>query len=198
MCYGAHHSSPGLLTEHHPLRGAPGCRWLEDQVDVENQLLSFATSHLETTVTVLRFAPLLGPAVDNFWSRRFASPVIHTLLGFDPLMQFLHEEDALHALRQAITARTAGAFNIVPGDAIPMSRALQLLGRRSLPLPPFTSRRLIGLLHRAQLISTPPELIDYLRHGWVADGQLAASQLGFLPSHGSADAVRALTRPTSE
>ncbi|MBN2360827.1 MAG: NAD-dependent epimerase/dehydratase family protein [Deltaproteobacteria bacterium] len=195
MCYGAHLNNPALLTEQHSLRGAPGCRWIEDQIDVEHQMQSFAAGHPETTVTVLRLAPLLGPSIDNFWTRRFTAPVVHTMLGFDPLMQFLHQEDATEALRQAIDLKPAGAFNIVPDDAIAMSRALRLLGRRGLPLPPLAARGLIGLLNSAQLVGTPPELIDYLRHGWVADGALAARQLGFAPRHGTADALRALARP---
>jgi len=192
MCYGAHRDNPGLLTEQHPLRGAPGCRWIDDQVDVEKQLQGFVASHPQTTVTTLRLAPLLGPAIDNYWCRRFRAPIVHTLLGFDPLLQFLHPDDAVTALLQAVIRTPGGAFNIVPGDAVALSRALAVLGRHGLPLPSFAARGLIGVLNNTQLISTPPELVDYLRYGWVADGALAASRLQFVPGHTTEDALRSI------
>ena len=37
------------------------------------------------------------------------------VLGFDPRLQFLHEDDLLAALRHAVSADVAGTFNVA-GD----------------------------------------------------------------------------------
>jgi UDP-glucose 4-epimerase len=50
-------------------------------------------------VTVLRLAPILGPTVNNYLTRYLGRRVVPTLMGFDPLMQFLHEVDALAAFK---------------------------------------------------------------------------------------------------
>src|SRR4051794_9890469 len=43
------------------------------------------------------FRTLAGPTVESYITRWLARPVVPTLLGFDPLVQFVHEVDALAA-----------------------------------------------------------------------------------------------------
>src|SRR5438876_996424 len=68
-------------------------------------------------------------------SGSFSRPVCPSLLGFDPLMQFLHEEDAVSALCLALVSDVRGAFNIVGEGVLPYSTVLAMLGRLPLPLP---------------------------------------------------------------
>ena len=54
-----------------------------------------------STVTVLRCANVLGPDVDTGFTRMFSLPVVPMVLGFDPRLQFVHEDDIVHALEHA-------------------------------------------------------------------------------------------------
>jgi len=194
MCYGAHPKNPNLLTESHPLRGAPTSRWVSDKVDAEQQLATFAETNHETTTTVLRLAPTLGPTVDNYWTRHFRRPVVHTLLGFDPLMQFLHEDDAAEAIKRAVDLVPGGAINIVPPGVLPVSQVTRSAGRRNLPLPLPAARALFRALWTAQVVGTPPGFLDYLRYLFVAGGDLAQEALGFTARYTTRQTVDAFCR----
>ena len=47
---------------------------------------------------MLRFATLLGPGVHTFYTRLFSKRVVPVVLGYDPLVQLLHPDDALDAV----------------------------------------------------------------------------------------------------
>ena len=48
-----------------------------------------------STASRFRTAPIIGPSVDNFLTRYLNHKLVPTVLGFDPLWQFLHEADAV-------------------------------------------------------------------------------------------------------
>ena len=192
--YGAHGHGPALLPEQAPLRGCPGSRFISDKVEVEKQVLTFRERHPETRVIVLRFAPLFGPSMNNPATRMLSHGVVPTLMGFDPLWQALHEEDAARALYQSLSANAEGEFNIVGRGVLPLSGLIREAGARPLPVP--------GPLYRAALKTMtalggpgfPTALLDYMHYGWLADGERAEEELGFIPMFHARDAVAAIRR----
>ncbi len=189
MCYGAHPKNPGLLTEDQPLRGAAGSRWITDKVDAEGQLAAHALAYPDSTVTVLRLAPTVGPRIDNYWTRVLRRPLVNTLMGFDPPMQFLHEDDALAALELAVDQTPGGCFNIAPPGVVSLCGALELVQTRALPMPAPLGRAVLQALWTAQINMTPPAFLDYLRYVWLADGSRARSTLGFQAQHSTRDTL---------
>lgn len=187
--YGAHYDNPNFLAEDHPLRGLHGVPFLADKIDAERQFEAFARDQAGTCVTVLRFAPLLGPTVESFVTRWLSRKLVPTLLGFDPLFQFVHEVDALAALKLALERDAPGVFNIVADGVLPVSTVIKLAGRNSLPLPHFVARRIATLLWFAGLGDVPAPMLWFLRHLCVADGERARTELGFVPSYTTREAV---------
>ena len=134
LVYGARPGNPVLLSEDAPLHGCPGSRFVTDRVEVERQLATFRTDHPGIGLTVLRFAPVLGPTVDNPATRYFRRPLVPTLLGFDPLWQAVHEEDARAALLAVLDTPASGTFNVVSDDVLPLSTLVRTAGTpRSAP-----------------------------------------------------------------
>lgn len=189
LVYGPHPSNPNFLSEAHPLRGLHGSHFVDDKVDVENQVRSFATEHAQCCVTVLRFSPILGPTVDNYVARWLSRRLVPTVMGHDPLVQFLHEVDAVAALKLALDRDAPGAFNIVGEGVLPISTVIKLAGRLSVPIPYSLFRRLAALLWVAQLSEAPPAFVAALRYLCVADGARARQGLGFRAVYSSRDAV---------
>ena len=130
-------------------------------------------------VTVLRFCLILGPRSDNYFTELFRRPAVPTLLGYDPLMQFIHERDALRALKRVTYKDYKGTFNIVGHGVIPLSYALRQAGKVSIPLPSFLAYPAIQLLWNLQMMSVPAKLLDFFRYLWVADGDKAKQVLNF-------------------
>ena len=60
------------------------------------------------------------------------------VLGFDPRLQFVHEDDVVHALEHAAVHAMPGIYNVAADGVLALSEAIGLLGKRPLPvLPPW-------------------------------------------------------------
>lgn len=189
MVYGPHPANPNFLTEEHPARGMRTSHFVQDKLEAEEQMRAFATSRSDCSVTILRLAPILGPNVNNHVTRWLSRRLVPTVLGFDPLVQFLHEVDAIAALRLAMEGDVGGTFNIVGDGVLPISTVTKLAGRLSVPLPYTLLKQLASLLWMAQLVEAPPAFVVMLRHLCVADGARAREVLGFRAAYSSRDAV---------
>jgi len=94
----------------------------------------FQRLHIQTaSVTVLRVAPILGPTVSNYLTRYLGRRVVPTLMGYDPLMQFVHEVDALAAFKLAVMRDCPGVYNIAGDGVLPLSKVVELAGRIARP-----------------------------------------------------------------
>ena len=175
--------------ETHPLRGHSESRFLRDKIEAEQVVASFARSSPETLVTVLRLAPILGPTVKNYLTRYLGRSMVPTVMGFDPLMQFLHEVDALAAFKLAVMRDIPGVFNIVGDGVLPLSTVIQLTGRIGLPIPHPVMYPIVSALWTAQLSEAPPTFVDYARWLCVADGDKALRELKFRPAFTTREAV---------
>ncbi|MGE0551152.1 MAG: NAD-dependent epimerase/dehydratase family protein [Kofleriaceae bacterium] len=181
LVYGAHPKNPNFLTEDSELKGHRDSRFVNDKVRAERQVQRFAREHPNVEVCVLRFAPVLGPTVSNMYTRFFSRPVALVMMGHDPLMQFVHEQDAAYALVRAVQSNGTGAFNIVGKGVLPYTTVLALLGRVPVPLPQIIARQVSKVLWATQLVGSPPSFLDFLLYLCVADGTRARRDLGFSP-----------------
>jgi UDP-glucose 4-epimerase len=181
LIYGAHPKNPNFLTETSELRGHPDSRFVNDKVRAELQLLRFASEHPQTEVCSLRFAPILGPTVKNLYTRFLRRSVAPVMLGHDPVMQFVHELDAVWALLQATVGDCRGPFNIVGKGVLPYTTVLAMLGRVPIPMPLPLARYITKALWATQLVGSPASFLDFLLFPCVADGSRASSELGYVP-----------------
>jgi UDP-glucose 4-epimerase len=187
--YGARATNPAFLSEKHTLRARNTDAFFQDKLAVEEQLLRFRQPGQGRVVTVLRTAPIIGPSVDNFVTRYLRQARVPTVLGFDPLWQFLHEADATAAFKLAVDRDAPGVFNLTSEGVLPLSMAIRLLGRSRVPLPRSLLGPTLGALWLTKVGSAPPALMDYLQYACVADGALAKSRLGFIPVFSSREAL---------
>ncbi|HEY0840620.1 MAG TPA: NAD-dependent epimerase/dehydratase family protein [Vulgatibacter sp.] len=191
--YGAHPKNPSLIREDQRPRGAPGSRFVSDKLEAEKQVRRYAEEHPEAAVSILRFAPILGPGARNLFSRYLSGGVAPTLAGFDPLMQAVHPDDAVDALLLTLQSDAAGIFNIAGPGVIPISAALRLRGTRAIPLPHRLAEGALRAMRGMGLgYALPASMLDFLRYPVVTDFTLAQRTLGFHPRHGTLDAVQSI------
>jgi UDP-glucose 4-epimerase len=187
--YGASGQNPNFLNEEHPLRASERLAWLRDKVEAEQHAHSYARRYPKMRVTVLRLAPLLGPGVYSFYTRLFSRRVVSTMLGYDPLVQLLHPEDALDAFMAALRKGIGGVFNVVPRSTISLLILLHLADKVTVPVPHPLAYALADLAWASGVGEAPGECLDYVRYLFVADGDKARRELGFEPRHGTRDAL---------
>jgi UDP-glucose 4-epimerase len=189
--YGASGQNPAFLTEDRPLHPDPSLAWARDKLEAEQHAASFARRYPDMKVTVLRFAPLLGPRVQTFYTVMFDRRVVPVIMGYDPLLQLLHPDDALSAVEAALEKAPGRAINVAPKSPIPLVTAVHLAGKIPAPVPHPMAYMLGDLLWAMGLVGAPGAFAHYARFGFVADGERAQRDLGFSPRYSSRDAVLA-------
>lgn len=178
MLYGPWPDNPNFLSERHPLRGHPDAHNVRNRVEVESLLASWSARHPDAEVSVLRPCWIMGPSHSDHVTRLFSRPVVPTLLGYDPLLQFVHEDDCLRAFETAVLEPHPGVYNVVGRGVLPLSTLLALAGKRSLPLPVPLWYRMLRGVEEGRTGDPPAGFYDYLRWLWVADGERGWNAFG--------------------
>lgn len=189
VLYGAHPTNPNFLSEKHPLRARREEPYFADKIEAENDVLKFGRPGKGRVVTILRTASILGPTVKNYLTRYLSHRFVPTILGFDPLWQFVHEADAVAAFKVAVDRDTPGVFNIVGDGVLPLSTVIKLAGRIAMPMPRTLANTLVSALWMAHVSEAPPSFFDYLQYVCVADGAQARKAMGFSPVYTTREAL---------
>ena len=169
--YGSEQDDPAFFTEEMRRSHAPHSALERDMVEAEQAVSEFAERNPDVTVTVLRCANVLGPDVDTAFTRMFRLPLVLMVLGFDPRLQFVHEDDVVHALEHSAFHVMPGVYNVAADGVLALSEIIGLLGKRPLPvLPPWGTGLVAGPLRRLG-IRTPDEVVNQLRFGRGVDNR---------------------------
>ena len=169
--YGCEQDDPAFFTERMTRRHPPRTSLERDIVEAESAVSDFAERNPGVTVTRLRFADGLGPDLRTSWSRLFALPVVPAILGFDPRLQFIHEDDIVGCLEHAVRHEIPGVHNCAADGVLALSEIAGLLHKPFAPLlPPLATGLAAGLTKRIG-IRLPPEVQRQLRFGRALDNR---------------------------
>ncbi len=164
MCYGAHAKNPLYIKESFSSAAIRHNNWLSHRIQADTEAARFIEQHPNTATMLIRMAPGIGaPPFENIWSKYFSLPLIPNVLGYDPLIQFIHTDDATRFVKHAVLNPTAGVFNCAPpGGARPLSTWINTLQKKRLSVPQSFLRQGSEALWRFQLSSIPPRFEQYL------------------------------------
>ena len=110
--------------------------WVRDKVEAEEHAFSFARRYPGLGVTVLRFAPLLGPGRPHLLHALCsASAWCRCCSATTRCVQLLHPDDALDAAMLALEHGPARVVNVVPRAAMTLLTALHLADKVTVPVP---------------------------------------------------------------
>jgi UDP-glucose 4-epimerase len=188
LVYGAHPADPAWFAEDTPRSRPPRSRLERSLTEVESYVRDFADENPTVTVSLLRFANVLGPSITTPISRNLARGVLPSIIGFDPLLQFVEEDDVVRCFEAVVRERIGGTFNVAGDGKLPVSEVARIAGARRLPISPFWTRQAAAPLVRLGLLDLPGELEALLRYGRGIDtARLKAT--GFECSRTSAGTV---------
>lgn len=145
----------------------------------------------DVPVSVLRFAPVLGPSFPSPLGRYLRLPVVPVgALGELPF-SLLHQEDAAKATVAALAVRHDGPLNVVGPGAVTASQAAMMGGRLPLPIagPAWFAARVAAELFSAPL---PAHVRELLVRGRTADGEQATEVLRLTSLTSTPDVVKQL------
>ncbi len=179
--YGAEPNAPEFFTEDMARRFPLRTRFQRDVGELENYFDNFARRYPQVAVMMLRYQPTLGTAIDSPLTRYLQQPVIPTQLGYDPLLQFVHAEDAVSALEASVRRPVRGPVNVAGEGSISLSKLLRLAGRVGVPVPAPLFGAALGAGARFGLARLPPEAVLWLRNGLTVDSRRLVDEVGFRP-----------------
>jgi UDP-glucose 4-epimerase len=190
--YGPRPDNSHFLPEESPLMGADRFSDVRDLVELDMYAQSFMWRHPELETVILRPANIVGPTVKNAPSNylRLGRPL--TVLGFDPMIQLIHEEDVCRALVLALRAGARGVYNVTGPGEVPLSAVLRELGRRAVPVPHLAIRGIVRAAFDAGLVSFPPEEVDHIQYQCIVDGSRFARELGWAPAWSLRETIRSV------
>jgi UDP-glucose 4-epimerase len=180
-----------MFTEDMAPRRTPRSGYAKDTVEVEGYVRGLARRRPDILVTTRRMARLLSTRMDSPLGRYLRMPVVPTVLGFDPRIQVLHDEDALAVLRRAVVNDIAGTFNVAGEGVVMLSQAVRRLGRPTLPVPPFGLSTMGQVIARTVRVDIPPDLVEFLTYGRGVDTTALADTFGYRPRHSTAETLEA-------
>src|SRR5581483_2498581 len=186
--YGSSSRDPALFTEGMEPRSQFRSGYGKDSTEVEGYVRGLGRRRPDVDVTLLRFANFIGPRIDTPLTRYFSLPVVPQVLGFDPRVQFVHEDDGIEVLRRAVVERHRGTFNVAGSGVLLLSQAIRRAGRTSIPVPSPAVSIVGSLFRRAGLVDFSPEQMELLHFGRGIDTTRLQQDFGYVPAYTTLEA----------
>ena len=134
--YGAYRDNPLPITEEAPLRPLAGFHYSENKFLCEEMVQSFAAENPRIRVTTLRCCIVIGHGSNNVVAKALLKPILLGVMGSDPPLQFVHEDDLARLLALFSLEPYPGVFNVAGKGVIRYSSLARNLERRLIFLPP--------------------------------------------------------------
>jgi len=179
--YGAHHDNPVPLTEDSPLRPLPGFQYSWDKAQAERIVRDFGQSQRDVTTTILRCCPVIGPhAAGSVPVLMFKPPVMIGVAGFDPRMQFVHEDDLMQVIETFLNQKKGGIFNVAGEGDLRYSEVAKLARKRLLRLPDSLIKPLIRISWALHLQNDSPYAgLEFIKYPPVVSTGKLLKETGF-------------------
>jgi UDP-glucose 4-epimerase len=192
--YGASPENPYDMDELTPLAASRSYPEMRDLVDVDYVATSYPIHEPDLQVCVLRPVNVLGHSAHSMMARYLALRRVPTVMGFDPMLQFIHEEDLAEAISLSLERRLRGVYNVVGPGGAPLHTAIRETGGRPLPLPELLIRPLFTRLFRLGALDVPPGALDYLKYPITLDGSRFRAATQFRPLFGLEEIFHSMGR----
>jgi len=190
--YGAFPENPYFMDEDQPLSGSRSYPEIRDLVEVDTLATAFLWRYPHIRTCVLRPVNILGFTVHSMIAEYLRQRTVPTVMGFDPMMQFIHEEDVSEAIALALEHGLQGVFNVVGPGEVPLHTAIRESGGRALPLPEPLMRPVFAQAFRFGLLPYPPGAIDYLKFPITLSGARFVEATRFRPLFGLEEIFQSL------
>lgn len=187
--YGSGAGEPSLIPEDHASRQVYLSGYAKDCADAETYARDFGRRRRDVDLVIVRAQAVIGPTVRTAMTDYLSLPVVPTALGYDPRLQFLHEEDAVEAMYDAMVSSPRGIFNVAGDGVVFLSQALRLLGRPQIPVVLPLAQPTAQVLRSVGVVDFPTDQLRLLLYGRVVDTQRAKQSLGFTPRYTTIEAL---------
>ncbi len=143
------------------------------------------------TTSVLRICYTLGSSGHGTLGTFLRGARIPMVLGFDPLFQFIHEQDEADAICLSLEKGLRGVFNVSGPAPVPLSVIVRAAGRSVLPLPETVLAAMLGKFGMPKL---PRRALDHIKYPVVVDNRAFVDATAFSPRYDEHETIEAYAR----
>jgi UDP-glucose 4-epimerase len=169
LVYGSNFADPYFFREDMTRTRPPRTSLERSLLEVAAVVRDFAEDNPHVVVTKLRFANVLGPNCETVFGRLLRRPAVPEIAGFDPRLQFVHEDDVAGALAYATRHDVPGIYNVAGDGVLPWSEVASIVGKRRFPIPPLLTAFAISPLRMLRILDVPASVLSLLRYGRGVD-----------------------------
>jgi UDP-glucose 4-epimerase len=193
LVYGSSYQDPYFFREDTQRTSGPQTRIERSLMECESFVRDFTEDNPHVLVTVLRFSNVLGDHMQTPFANALRMPVAPEVFGFDPRLQFTHEDDVVNALMYSTTHDVPGIYNVAGDGMVTWSELCRIVGRPRVPLPPVLTNVAAEPLRLVRALDLPPEMLALLRYGRGVDNS-RFKKTGFRYKYTTAGAVDSFAR----
>jgi UDP-glucose 4-epimerase len=179
--YGALADNPSYMDEDAPLNVSRNYPEVRDLAEVDALCSAFLWQHPEVRTTIVRPVNTLGDSVHSAIGRYLRLRYVPMLMGFDPMLQFVHEQDLARALLLTVERQLRGVYNVAGPGAVPLHVAIRETGGAPLTLPETLARTFVARLFDLGLYPFPPGAIDFIKYPCTVSDRRLRAATGFEP-----------------
>jgi UDP-glucose 4-epimerase len=176
--YGPRPDNAQFLDEDAPLMAGARFSNIRDLIEVDMLAQGFFWKRPQTETVILRPVHILG-AVKNAPSNYLRKRTVPTLMGYDPMVQVIHQDDVIRAMVAALNSGARGVFNLAGPRPAAVSHIISRAGRTRLPLPLFAFRAALQGMWKYRATSFPAPELDFIRYVCMVDDARARRELGY-------------------
>jgi len=192
--YGALPDNPRYMREDKPLNVSRTFPEMRDLAEVEGLVGAFVWQYPNIATSVLRPVNTLGYYVHSAIGTYLKLDILPTVTGYDPMMQFLHEEDLSEAIVLALEKRLHGVYNVAGPGAVPLKAAIRAIGRTYISVPEPIIGYVIRQLFRFKVYRFPESALDFIKYPCTVSGERFVRATGFKPLFSLEDIFASVAR----
>lgn len=182
--YGAFPENPYFIDEEAPLSASRNYPEIRDLIEVDTIASAFIWKYPEIRTCVLRPVSTLGGNTHSFASAYLRQRRVPTVLGFNPMMQFIHEADVTEAIVLALEHGLRGVYNVVGPGEVPLHTAIHETGGSAMPMLDFFARRLFEWTFALGIQRYPSGMLENLKYPASLSGKRFVDATNFRPLFG--------------
>lgn len=187
--YGAHADNPIPIPEDAPLRPTPGFLYPNDKATVDLMFQEFMERYPDIYVTIARTVAVTGPSGGNMGLAVLFTPVMIRPRGYDPLWQFVHEDDLVEVVTILLKQKQRGIFNLAGEGGLRYTEMIAASGKPSIALPAGLLKLFINISWKVRLQSRAPAGgLELLKHPVVVSTEKVQKTTGFKFRHSGPEA----------
>jgi UDP-glucose 4-epimerase len=184
--YGASADSPLYHREDDPPMAVTTFPELADLVAADLYACTALWRIPELTTSVLRICYTLGPSKVGTLAGFLSGRRVPTVMGFDPLFQFIHDEDVADAICTALRAKLRGVYNVAGPAPMPLTMLIRQARRISVPIPEPLFRFALG---RFGLPRLPEGAVHHVKYPVTIDSSAFREATGWSHRFGEDETI---------